>query len=74
VLLYSYNIYRIHDASVFLSKAKQFFSGRTKRQLLDSLIKLQKCFKTLEAIYKAFNQKNAELKVQLQNKKIEDVK
>ncbi len=56
-----------------LSKTKQFFSGRTKKQLLDSLMKLQNDFKNLDARYEALQQENAELKAQLQKQKIEDV-
>ena len=56
-----------------LSKTKQFFSGLPKKQLLDSLIKLQEDFKRLSASYEVLKQENADLKNQLQKKKIEEV-
>jgi len=56
-----------------LSKTKQFFSGLPKKQLLDSLIKLQEDFKRLSASHEVLKQENADLKNQLQKKKIEEV-
>jgi len=56
-----------------LSKTRQFFSALIKKAVLDALMKLQKDFKDLDARYKALKQENAELKAQLQKKKIEDV-
>ncbi len=53
-----------------LSKTKQFFSGLSKNAILDVLMKLQKDFKNLDARYEALKQENAELKAQLQKKKI----
>jgi len=52
-----------------LSKTRQFFSGFSKNQILDLLMKLQKAFKDLDARYEALKQEKLNLKLNFKKRK-----